>query len=218
MRYCWIGLGTGILLAAIWWQVCGLGTESQIGHILVVLLTSLQALGGYWLGSHLERMKKMAYHDSLTGVLVNRRFFELMQQEVERARRNDYTVTLMVIDLDYFKQYNDCYGHVAGDRVLVKFAQLLRDNVRGQDLVGRWGGEEFVVLLPHTDTEQGLAVGNRIQHNVRRLMPEITVSIGLATFPSHATCADDLCQRADALMYEAKKKRDCMQSPIIETS
>ncbi len=214
MSYRWIGLGGGIALTAVW---CGLFWIASTGTRLLptILMTLLQGGIGYWLGYRYEQMREQAYHDSLTGLLVNRRFLELLQREVERARRYQYKVTLMFIDLDNFKQYNDRHGHLAGDKLLSRLARLLRQTVRDQDEVGRWGGEEFVVLLPHTDTAQGLVVGKRIQVNVRKELPGVTVSIGVATFPVHADDATALVAYADKLMYEAKKKRDCMLSGPI---
>lgn len=211
MSYRWIGLSTGVVLGTV-----GLGVHmSATANLVPVVLTAVivvQGYVGFWVGKKYESLQKMAYLDSLTGILVNRRFYDLLHQEIERARRHNYLVTLLFIDLDNFKKYNDQHGHLAGDRLLVNFAQLLEKTVRDQDSVGRWGGEEFVVLLPHTDTEQGLIVGKRIQGVLRQEIPGITISIGLATYPNHASCAAELAARADALMYEAKKKKDCMRA------
>lgn len=209
MSYRWIGLSTGVVLGTVGLGVQFIATSETVLSLLSATIV-IQGFIGYWSGKKFENMQKMAYLDSLTGVLVNKRFNQLLQQEIERARRHGYLVTLMFIDLDNFKKYNDKHGHLAGDRLLVRFAQLLERTVRDQDTVGRWGGEEFVVLLPHTDTEQGIIVGRRIQGVLRQEIPGITVSIGLASYPNHAACATELAARADALMYEAKKKKDCM--------
>ncbi len=213
MSYRWIGLMTGAVIAGTAW-----GLYQVIEpRILFSGVIALQASLGYYVGKKFEQMQKMAYLDSLTEVLVNRRFFELLEKEVERAKRQEYCVTLMFIDLDNFKKYNDKYGHLAGDRLLSRFAKFLKENVRDQDSVGRWGGEEFVTLLPHTDARQGIVAGRRIQDRLRQEMPEITVSIGLATFPFHALSAAELAARADALMYEAKKKKDCLLAGPISS-
>jgi diguanylate cyclase (GGDEF)-like protein len=205
----WMGLTVFSLLAFAWMGIYGLPSTAKTA-LFTGLLTVLQAYGGYRLGLAFEHLRDMAYLDSLTGVLVHRRFIELLQREVERARRNSYPVTLLFIDLDNFKQFNDKHGHLAGDNILCLFADLLRNSVREQDTVGRWGGEEFVVLLPHTNTDQGIVVGERIQQNVRHGLAGVTVSIGLASFPAHAQTATELTAKADMLMYEAKKRKDCM--------
>jgi diguanylate cyclase (GGDEF)-like protein len=190
----WIGLIASTLLAFIWMEICG-PPASSVSAVLAGLMTVVQGYIGYRLGRYYDRLREMAYLDSLTGVLVNRRFTERLYQEVERARRHQYPVTLLFIDLDNFKQYNDMHGHAAGDKILSRFADLLKGSVREQDTVGRWGGEEFVVLMPHTDTEQGIVVGERIRRNIRQGLTGITASIGLATFPSHASTAGSLQTR-----------------------
>jgi diguanylate cyclase (GGDEF)-like protein len=207
--YRWVGVGASLLLSVLWIKLFGDSFTPETMQKAALMLC-LQTIAGYWMGVRYDKIRSIAYQDSLTGVLVNRRFCEKLEKEIERARRNRYEVTLMFIDLDNFKKYNDQYGHLAGDRILCQFAELLQRTVRSQDTVGRWGGEEFVVLLPHTDTKQGIAVGERIQLTVRQELKGVTVSIGLATFPYHAGSAADLTARADALMYEAKKQRDCM--------
>ncbi len=214
MKYRWVGALSGILLAIAWIFVSQKSFSTTVGPEVCGLLIA-QAVGGYWLGRQYGKVKDQAYHDSLTGVLVNRRFFELLESEIERAARHRYQVSLMFIDLDNFKKFNDQHGHLAGDKLLGQFAALLETTVRKHDMVGRWGGEEFVILLPHTNTEQALLVGERIRSSVRRERLGITVSIGLATFPDHAEDATKLAEYADHLMYEAKKEKDCMQAGPI---
>ncbi len=205
----WIGLIAFSLIAFIWMGICG-PPVSGISTLVAALVTIAQAYVGFLLGGYVDKLREMAYLDSLTGVLVNRRFAERLHEEVERARRYHYPVTLLFIDLDNFKKYNDKHGHLAGDELLCRCADLLQESVREQDVVGRWGGEEFVVLLPHTETAQGIVVGERIRRNIRHTLSGITVSIGLATFPTHAGNATELTLRADTLMYEAKKEKDRM--------
>lgn len=205
----WIGLGASFLMIAVWLFAIGMPTEGeQTGWIMMAAV--IQTATGYRIGKYVESLRQMAYHDSLTGVLVNRRFLARLNHEVKVARRSKYPVTLLFIDLDNFKKYNDRYGHVEGDKLLCQFASVLQACVRKHDAVGRWGGEEFVVLLPHADTTAGLAIGERIQQQVRQELSGVTVSIGVASFPLHATDALQLAEKADTLMYEAKKKKDCM--------
>ncbi|MED4581970.1 GGDEF domain-containing protein [Brevibacillus choshinensis] len=205
----WIGLGASCLMIGVWMVAFGLPTEqNDVGWVFWI--AAVQLAVGYYVGKYVHSLQHMAYHDSLTGVLVNRRFVSRMNHEVELARRSKYPVTLLFIDLDNFKKYNDQHGHLEGDRLLCHFATVLQACVRRQDAVGRWGGEEFVVLLPHTDTKKGLAIGERIQKQVREELAGVTVSIGVASFPLHAADAMQLTEKADTLMYEAKKKKDCM--------
>jgi diguanylate cyclase (GGDEF)-like protein len=205
----WIGLGISCLFTLLWTAVYGLPANQQTA-VLAAAAAVLQAAVGYRMGLYADRLREAAYLDSLTGALVNRRFFELLEREVERARRHDYPVTLLFIDLDNFKIFNDSHGHLAGDNLLCRFADILKRSIRAQDSVGRWGGEEFVILLPHADTQHGVTVGERIQRNVREDLGGVTVSIGIASFPAHASTATELAAKADTLMYEAKKKKDCI--------
>jgi len=207
----WIGMGASCLMIFIWLSVLGFPQEAEM-VALVVIAAIIQAVAGYTMGTYVNKLRQMAYHDSLTGVLVNRRFIDKLEHELRLAKRNQYAVTLLFIDLDNFKEFNDRYGHIKGDQLLCQFAELLQVSVRRQDVVGRWGGEEFVVLLPQTETRVGLGVGERIQKQVRSLLSGVTVSIGVASYPLHAESAKELTEKADALMYEAKKKKDCMMA------
>ncbi|MGG1661502.1 GGDEF domain-containing protein [Brevibacillus sp. NRS-1366] len=207
----WIGMGASFLMIFIWLNVYGFPQEETVS-VQVMIAAIIQAGVGYMLGTYVNKLRRMAYHDSLTGVLVNRRFIDKLEHEVRLANRNHYPVTLLFIDLDNFKEFNDRYGHIKGDQLLCQFAKLLQVNVRRHDVVGRWGGEEFVVLLPQTETSVGLGVGERIQKQARSLLSGVTVSIGVASYPLHASSANELTEKADTLMYEAKKKKDCMMA------
>lgn len=209
MVYRWLGTLVGLLLSLFWMLTAWLSSgKTMIG--LFILMFFIHVGFGYFVGRRFEIIQKMAYHDSLTGMLSHRRFLELLDKEIERAQRYRYPVTLMFIDLDNFKNYNDTHGHLEGDKLLSHFASVLTQTVRNHDEVGRWGGEEFVILLPHTDTQQSLLVGERLRVNIAREMHGVTASIGIATFPIHALSANELAIRADTLMYEAKKTKDCM--------
>ncbi|MED1721801.1 GGDEF domain-containing protein [Brevibacillus parabrevis] len=205
----WIGMGVSCLIIMIWLFVCGVPTELSMVSF-VALAAMIQIAAGYRLGTYVNRLRQMAYHDSLTGVLVNRRFLDKLIREIKLAKIQQYPVTLLFIDLDNFKKFNDCHGHMEGDRLLCQFAAILQASVRSQDTVGRWGGEEFVVLLKHADTQQALAIGERIQNQVRQSLSGVTASIGVASYPHHAATAEELTHKADTLMYEAKKQKDCM--------
>src|ERR1051326_1838989 len=131
---------------------------------------------------------------------------------MDRARRFGTDVSILMIDIDHFKRVNDTAGHPAGDEVLRQLAGLLSDAVRSIDIVARFGGEEFVVILPQTGPEGGMVFAERLRHRIAEQEFDVpgrelrlTVSIGLATFPAAGTTtADDLLARADEALYRAK--------------
>ncbi|OUQ88012.1 GGDEF domain-containing protein [Brevibacillus brevis] len=205
----WISLGVSCGIISVWLIGYGLPSDESM-VVFLFLVAVIQTLAAYRIGKYIDQLRQMAYHDSLTGVLVNRRFLDKLVAEVELAKSNHQSVTLLFIDLDNFKIFNDSFGHMEGDRLLCQFARILQASVRKQDIVGRWGGEEFVVLLTQTDTRRALGIGERIQNQVRDALSGVTVSIGVASYPHHAATAEELAEKADMLMYEAKKRKDCM--------
>lgn len=157
--------------------------------------------------------KRLARTDPLTGLANRRVLQERLQAEIRRARRYEHPLALMMIDLDYFKAYNDTHGHPAGDDVLRRLAGLLQDAVRETDLVARYGGEEFVVLLPETDALQALEVAEKLRSVVEAYpfpkeetqpLDRITVSLGVAAYPEDGQTAKTIVQRADEALYGAK--------------
>ncbi len=155
-----------------------------------------------------ERIEKLSRRDPLTG-LTNRRWLdEVLRHEVERAKRYGASFSVVMIDLDHFKDVNDSFGHVVGDQVLVATAQALESATRMTDVVGRYGGEEFLVLLPNTALEQALVLAERMRSAVR-LMPvafrsePVTASFGVAQWMGEDTGVS-LIERADEALYEAK--------------
>ena len=151
-------------------------------------------------------------HDPLTH-LFNRRYLETtLDREISRARRGGQSVCVLVLDVDHFKKFNDTRGHDAGDALLVGFAKLLQEKTRKEDIVCRYGGEEFVVVLPGASPEMGLQHAERLCAATRDMqvtfngqpLGTITVSIGVAAYPGHGEKQDELIARADAALYEAK--------------
>jgi diguanylate cyclase (GGDEF)-like protein len=140
-----------------------------------------------------------------------------LQDEVLRAERYNNTLSISIIDVDKFKLVNDTYGHPVGDEVLKQVACQLRDHIRHPDTVGRYGGEEFLILLPNSDakaaTEQAVRLGKEIREMVVTIKEhelKVTVSIGIAQFKAGVDTWDTLLNRADNAMYEAKNNgRDC---------
>ncbi len=165
-----------------------------------------------------ERLKLDGLTDPLTGI-SNRRFFERrLAEEVERWARQSGPLVCMLVDVDFFKQVNDQYGHQVGDRVLRQIASLLGQDLRGSDVLARYGGEEFVLLLPGTTPTQGAAIAERLRSNIEHssfVIPEgldldVTVSIGLACLqPGAESCGPDpavwLFHQVDTALYQAKQ-------------
>lgn len=150
----------------------------------------------------------LASHDSLTNALTRRHLTEVCQQELERCNRHGRVMSALLIDVDHFKSINDNKGHQAGDRVLVQFAAAVQTLLRRADVMGRLGGEEFVVLLPETSIEVAHVVAERIRAKVAELTDPapVTVSIGVTTNLTATDTVDALMARADAAMYQAKRQ------------
>jgi diguanylate cyclase (GGDEF)-like protein len=151
-------------------------------------------------------LEHLATHDSLTNAFNRRYMNEACNKELERCRRHGRSMALIMIDLDHFKAINDSYGHQAGDQVLVNFVIKVNALLRQPDLLGRFGGEEFVVLLPETSQEEALIVAERIREVciLYKHQPSCTVSMGVATNNHDSDTVDTLMSRADAALYRAK--------------
>lgn len=148
----------------------------------------------------------LAAHDSLTGALTRRHLNASCTMELERSARHGHSLALLVMDLDHFKAINDRHGHQLGDRVLVGFVKKVSTLLRKPDQLGRFGGEEFVALLPETNLEEALVVAERVRQACAAPGPEVgcTVSIGVTTNSVAGDTVDTLFARADAAMYRAK--------------
>ncbi len=153
--------------------------------------------------------------DSLTQVYNHGCFLQSLGDAVVNSRQREHHLALIMLDIDHFKQYNDRYGHVMGDRVLQAAAQAIRQNIKRDDIVGRWGGEEFGVALPNTTAEQAMLVAERIRETLAAFplrdedeqpIEKPTVSQGIAVFPDHALALDHLVDLADRMLYRAKAK------------
>ena len=161
--------------------------------------------------------REVAQIDALTFLFNRRMIVRELQDEVLRAERYNNTLSISIIDVDKFKLVNDTYGHPAGDEVLKQVACQLRDHIRHPDTVGRYGGEEFLILLPNSNaiaaTKQAIRLGKEIREMVVTIKEhklKVTVSIGIAQFKAGVDTWDTLLNRADNAMYEAKNNgRDC---------
>ena len=152
---------------------------------------------------------KEIYRDELTGCYNRRYMHYWIENETKRANRFDTKFTLIVLDIDDFRKVNNKFGHLEGDRVLVMFAEFLRSSVREVDSVLRYGGDEFVILMPNSDARGAMELGHRIITGLNTTeirSHRIHCSLGLATFPDDATKPDALLGYADDLMYQAKQQ------------
>ncbi|HET7775801.1 MAG TPA: sensor domain-containing diguanylate cyclase, partial [Azospira sp.] len=159
-----------------------------------------------------DKLKEQAIRDALTG-LFNRRYLdETLEREVTRAQREGYPLAIAMLDLDHFKRLNDTYGHRAGDEMLRTFGQFLAHHARGDDIPCRYGGEEFVLVLPHVSQEVAMqraeewrAAFAEMTVNFGHLQLKATVSIGIACYPDHGAKAGKVLDAADAALYQAKE-------------
>ena len=151
----------------------------------------------------------MAVTDSLTGLYVRRYFMVKFQEELLRAERYNNILSIVMADLDHFKNINDTYGHEAGDRVLKAIGKFLQQNVRDVDVIARYGGEEFVIMIPEAAKDAAYILSERLRSQFAKLklekFPQITISLGIATYPFDGTQLEDLIKNADAAMYAAKR-------------
>ena len=156
-----------------------------------------------------QTLEHLASHDAMTGAFVRSAFLDRLESEVARARRHDRPFALLMLDLDQFKRINDEHGHLAGDKVIVDFAARVTGLLRQQDMLCRYGGEEFVLLLPETSLANGALVAERIRQKVTEARHDVspyTVSIGVvAANGKAANDANVLLEAADSALYEAKR-------------
>ncbi|MBF0570929.1 MAG: GGDEF domain-containing protein [Candidatus Omnitrophica bacterium] len=163
-------------------------------------------------------IETLAITDGLTGVYTRRYFLERFEEEIKRASLRKSSLSFLMIDADHFKLVNDQYGHLAGDLVLKEISNIIQENVREIDIVGRFGGEEFCVILPDTDLEGSRVVAERIRKSAQKRLIKaydstlrVTLSIGLAVYPSDGTLLEELMDKADWALYRAKSQgRNCV--------
>lgn len=173
------------------------------------------ALFGHLLGIRNEELNLLSITDGLTGIFNHRYLHEVLGLEVRRAERYGKPVSILMIDIDDFKRVNDRCGHPFGDEVLEETGRLIRSSVRDTDVVGRYGGEEFLVIMPQTTSEEAIPLAERILRSLRAhpyryvgdLVP-VTASMGLATYPAPELgikSKDGLLSAADQALYKSKR-------------
>jgi diguanylate cyclase (GGDEF)-like protein len=179
------------------------GEVGQLTQVLKNLVARVREREGQ------GELERLSVTDALTGLYNRRHLMGTLANEVQRSRRLRRTFSVLLADVDHFKQYNDTHGHLGGDAVLVKMAEILRQTTRGVDSVARYGGEEFVVMLIEAPIATAAAVGERLRARVAAEefgAGRVTVSVGAAEYPTHGETPEELIASADAAMYQAKNE------------
>jgi diguanylate cyclase (GGDEF)-like protein len=189
-----------VMLPGLTWAMVT-GTLAVLGILMTTLRGQLDQL--------VKQLAAAARTDSLTQLANRRELEDRFAAELERSTRTARPLSIVVLDLDWFKEYNDRFGHSAGDRVLVLLAQALKRATRTSDVVARLGGEEFGVLAPETDETEAYLLSERLRAEVRsafaRETEKMTISCGVASFPIHGITLGELLHAADRALYEAKE-------------
>lgn len=194
------------------------GTAIMINGALIILLIERHRTQHNRDITEMERVRQDAMRDDLTGLMNWHRFKQSVTTLLHQFP--SHPLSLVMIDIDNFKIYNDTFGHVAGDRLLVEVAQIITQEISSECLPFRYGGEEFAVLLPNFHTGQAIELAERLRNKIEQSafagagrMPKrrLTVSVGVASFPVHAQYPEQLIERADEALYQAKEAgRNCV--------
>ncbi|MCR4428871.1 MAG: diguanylate cyclase [Caldiserica bacterium] len=203
-------------------EVIGAMTVYRLGHrpfsdseFRLITIFSSFAASALYNARLFKSVSEMAITDYLTGLYNYRYFFRRLEEELAFAQRHNQKLTLVYLDLDHFKKFNDIFGHREGDKVLAKFAQVLKENIRVSDVVFRYGGEEFVIILPSTDSPEAEQIIQRLNTKIEEAFPPnlqvpISASIGYSVFPTDATDGETLLRIADSRMYAQKGSKKAL--------
>jgi two-component system, cell cycle response regulator len=202
----------------------GLEAAFTVGdQVARTLLLGAMGFIGTVVNLRMQKPHILSANDGLTGIMNRRAFEERWDGEVARARRYGRPISIAAIDIDYFKQFNDTYGHAAGDLALRSVARVVRSRIRAGDFVARLGGEEFVIALPETTSANAVALAESVRRAVAenpitipgsRTPVGVTISLGVASWPEHGEEVSRLLERADDRLYEAKLAgRDQVKGP-----
>jgi diguanylate cyclase (GGDEF)-like protein len=176
-------------------------------HCIEVAATLSYALLAWLLSGYYDRSKQLIARDYLTALYTRRYVYERFPKLSSDADRRGCKIGIMVIDVNDFKKINDTHGHKAGDNVLKTISLFLSDTARSSDIVSRWGGDEFVVILPQRGKPDMDGFLQRFSNKLSQLPHSVNVSVGSAVYPDHSTSLDDLLDIADKNMYSIKKSR-----------
>ena len=184
------------------------------GVLLFILFYHLVGWVGRRIEANEQTLEQLAAIDGLTGLYNSRMYYSMLTGEITRAQRHGRPISVLMLDIDYFKRVNDEYGHMAGDRVLERLGLLLKECIRSGDSVCRYGGEEFTIILPELGVEAASETAERLREIVEQTefdigeehKIKITVSIGFAAFPESAGTAEELTKAADIALYTAKEE------------
>ena len=203
-----INLGNLILLSQIY--------ASNLLYIAILYIIALLKDKYGEAELHSERMKDLAMLDELTGIYNRRKLNDLLESFIREYHETGRTFSIIMLDVDGLKRINDAYGHPSGDRMLKRVAQVLRENARESDYVGRWGGDEFFIIYPDTDRQRLEALSNRLVAAINAAdfgpVGEVTLSQGLASCSPQDT-VESLWKRADETLYLAKSRRNSIKNP-----
>lgn len=184
----------------------GVFTEEDLGVLEVIMGQAAISLEN-------AKLYEQAITDDLTGMFTLKYFKMVLQQELKKAEENNSELALVMMDIDWFRNFNNTYGHQAGDQVLIKIAESIKHNSRGSDLAARYGGEEFVILLPETGLEGGWKFAEKLRRALESMEVQYcgqklgaTASFGVSIFPSHARESESLIRAADEAMYISKRE------------
>lgn len=191
-------------------------------HSVVVLVILFVTIGVGFLAEQLKRQQRdfeeMALKDPLTNLYNRRYLYQRLEEEVSKFQRYKKPFSILMIDVDDFKPYNDSFGHLAGDDLLVCLASIMTKDIRPYDVLCRWGGEEFVILYPDTDRADATVAAERLRESVMTYgfdHRQVTVSIGVATYDKSEMTIDQLINKADKALYQAKGEKNKV---ILHTS
>ena len=217
-----VGRLTGIVvsvLSALVLLLADLGNGATAYHYsltpywnaLVRLSVFLLVVGVIALRKALQKEEMRCRLDPLTGIVNRRAFYELARKEIARSRRHGRALSLVFFDCNGFKQINDQFGHRTGDKVLYHVGEAIRKNIRNEDIAARWGGDEFIVLLPETDYMGAVRFVNRLNKafvNIARQEAKgVSASFGVKSYAMAPLSVDEMVREADELMYSAKRSR-----------
>ncbi|EKQ54378.1 MULTISPECIES: GGDEF domain-containing protein [unclassified Clostridium] len=179
--------------------------DFSIWMAIILILT----LSGVLLGKLIKQLYQNSYKDPLTGLQNRRYFYDMLVYEMNKLSRDNSTVSLAIIDVDNFKSINDTFGHTKGDKVLKELSHIFVDSVRTYDTVARWGGEEFAIIFPQTDSNGALVLAERIRNIVEEhtFCSNVTICIGI-TSTENKMDIEKFVSLADKALYEAKEKKN----------